>query len=354
MRWQKLVTDFQVVDEDNKHEIAMAFLDYGSSLAAIADKEINIEEGALEKQTLQLLRSFGKQLCVQASCYGIKLVLAKPEAKWELPKILLPEWVPIAMLSTSMDKLQQKMKALDATPNDITVLATQWDMFETCAGVIASGALKDDALVHIKDPCQTFQEKFNTMLMEALTKVHNSSVKEMVEFVSKFSEVTQAASEWRMETFNWVFQGDDTKKCFERLNSAITAAKSYLKESRPILSHKSSHGIVKNAVKEVIELVSLVKAKLHEACSVAGILMVSGLFLSKDDASMDVNTLMDHCFTMYGLTVEKLPGKLQKMTIKAIDQAKVEKEKDKDKNDKKRKKDKKEEKESKKEKKMKS
>jgi hypothetical protein len=249
---------------------------------------------------------------LQFSCHGIKLVLDKPKEKWEVDKMLLPEWRPIAMMLPSLDSLEKDMNSLNESPKDFKLLASLLPLFETCAGVAASTVIEDKSLAHLKDPCKAFADKFASAILEALTNLQTSSLKVIEEFVNKFSEVSEAAGDWRMESFQWVHQSDETKKRFEKLHGAITAGQTFLVDSRPFLSLKSSHAKVKNSVREIIDFTTVLKKNLHQGRSVAGTFMVSGLFLNKEDPHLDVNTIMEHCYTMYGTTLDGLPGKLKK------------------------------------------
>lgn len=363
LSWQSLVNDFDEPMDDSKYETVKAFMAYSCALSALVQKEVKqVEAGSAEEVALKSLGAYAASLSLQCSCHGIKLVLDKPKEKWEVDKMLLPEWRPIAMMLPSLDSLEKDMNSLNESPKDFKLLASLLPLFETCAGVAASTVIEDKSLAHLKDPCKAFADKFASAILEALTNLQTSSLKVIEEFVNKFSEVSEAAGDWRMESFQWVHQGDETKKRFEKLHGAITAGQTFLVDSRPFLSLKSSHAKVKNSVREIIDFTTVLKKNLHQGRSVAGTFMVSGLFLNKEDPHLDVNTIMEHCYTMYGTTLDGLPGKLKKMTAKAIEDAKkkpddTSKDDPKNKkNEKKRKKDKKEkeEKEGKKEKKRKS
>lgn len=361
--WQSLVNDFDEPMEDNEYETVKAFMVYSCALSAPVQKEVKrLEAGSAEEVALASLGAFAASLSLQCTCHGIKLILDKPKEKWEVDKILLPEWRPIAMILPSVGNLEKEMKSLDESPNDFKLFTSHLPLFETCAGVAASAVTEDKSLAHLKDPCEAFTDKFASAILQALTNLQTSSLKVIEEFVNKFSEVSEAAGDWRMESFQWVHQGDETKRRFEKLHVAITAGQTFLVDSRPFLSLRSSHAKVKNSIKEIIDFTTVMKKNLHQVRSVAGTVMVSGLFLNKEDPHLDVNTIMEHCYTMYGTTLDGLPGKLKTMTAKAIEDAKKKPDdtskgdaKSKNPKDKKRKKDKKDkDEEGKKEKKRKS
>ena len=161
LSWQSLVNDFDEPMDDSKYETVKAFMAYSCALSALVQKEVKqVEAGSAEEVALKSLGAYAASLSLQCSCHGIKLVLDKPKEKWEVDKMLLPEWRPIAMMLPSLDSLEKDMNSLNESPKDFKLLASLLPLFETCAGVAASTVIEDKSLAHLKDPCKAFADKF--------------------------------------------------------------------------------------------------------------------------------------------------------------------------------------------------
>ena len=177
---------------------------------------------------------------------------------------------------------------------------------------------KDAMLGKSLEFSQKYVVTFVKFLGKSLDLVEKSNMPPFTSFLSKFSEVMEAAQRWQMKSVEWIFseKSDKTVRAdLEKFRDArITLLKGPAKELKSLTTHKTEC----DALKPVIQQASSILAKLNQSCNDASILATVLMFahtamvsdtLSKDEVKeLDSATKAD-----FGHGQEVLPDKLVKV-----------------------------------------
>lgn len=319
MKWRQLVSDFES-PEDDAHGQVKAFFKYYQDLENMAKiPSTGTTDDASE--VVGLIATIRTSWSSIVTLKGMGLITKNPKEAWDVDKMLLKSWQPMASAVIKASSMEEEMAPFKAGEADLKVLASKLTTFEMSAAVCHDFSKgKDLELIESQKLCISFNKIYTETLDKVLAEMHDSGIAEIASFVEKFSKVKEAASTWSMEPFRWVYEGDDTKQDFKRLHAAMTTVQDCLGDLTPFGKHSPGHVAVKESLKSVEDWVCLAKRTLRVGREVAGTLMVSGFFLNPE-ADMSIENIMKHCFTMYGMKAEHLTGKIQKMASKALEDA---------------------------------
>ena len=314
VEWRKLVNEFE--DKDEIYDKVKEHMKYYRGLFQCAQHS---PDQANPTSVLKSISGFALSWIEVTTLKGMSLIIKNPHGKWDFNAMLDKTWQPMASAVVMSSSMKSELEFLHSGEADLKAMAGKLHILEMSVAVSQdSDRFNDPALGDVKEPCQQFAKKYQQSLEKILGELHDSAICELDTFIDKYADVKEAASDWRMENFQGLLEADGAKEDFKRLHGAMTTVQKCLEELTPFTTHSSGHDTVKEIVKDVAKWIRLGKKGLYMGREVASVVMVSGFFLNQD-AEMDIHTLLEHCHQMYGLKAQNLPGKLQKMASKALD-----------------------------------
>ena len=318
--WRSVVDGYKPPEEDNEEELPKCLLrQYIIPIWKVTKKE----QEAVEKQQAKeehfrcydAVLDYLESLAHMATAKSIRLMQNDPKKEWDIESMFLKQFRNIGCALKIIGSLDAEIEAISKESIDLSSLVPKLKIVETCSDVLQKEMCKETLLAPVVEKCNAFVTAFGKSLQLLLKGIQHSTLGKVVKFTDKFNPVAKAAEQWQMDGVGWAFEGDGSKADFVSLHACLKSFRAELPHLNAFAAHSSSNSQVKSLVSSVDKLLREGVDMCREACDVAAVVMLSGYFVSNSD--LDLDTIKNHCKTLYGFDFEKLTGKLKDLFQKA-------------------------------------
>lgn len=345
--WRSVADSYEQPDEDNEEELPKSLLrEFVIPIFKVAKQERKVVEKQAGKEEqfrcYDAVLDYLESLAHMATAKSIRLMQKDPKKEWDIESMFLKRYRNIGCALKIMGSLDAEIEAISKESINLSLLVPKLTIVETCSDVLQKDICKETLLGPLVEKCHAFVKAFDKSLQLLLKGIQHGILGKVVEFTNKFKPVVKAAEQWQMDGVGWAFEGDESKADFTSLHTCLKSFRAELPHLNTFAAHSSSNSQVKNLVSLVDKILKEGADMCREACDVAAVVMLSGYFMASS-SDLDLDTIRNHCATLYSFNFEKLPGKLKDLLQKDEKAGAKQKEnKEKEKKDKKEKKEKKE------------
>jgi hypothetical protein len=341
--WRTLVSNFQEPeDETDDAEWVQAIVKFARELTSCVSQELALVTGGKGKgkkdsklgedgsdgknsaarDTLVVIGKYADAIASVSSSKSLKMVIAEPDAGWELPKMLVPDHLPLGVFLAEKNNLLSEAKELKKL-GDLKALLGQVPRLESAAAAMSTRLIEDEALKSIKTVCGLFLREFELAFISSMKVMQSSPLRELEAFLGKFKPIKDLCTDWSEKTEDTLiplFEGKGAKEDFAKINQCMEGLVADLNAMKPFLSHSSSTDLLKELISFGKEIYSKGVMAVADAKEVAGTILLSAYFIEKEDGAptCTMAELVKCAGECYGLKPEDLKGKFREMVAEVI------------------------------------
>eukprot|EP00438_Fugacium_kawagutii_P019101 Skav234729 [mRNA] locus=scaffold634:746002:746778:- [translate_table: standard] len=162
----------------------------------------------------------------------------------------------------------------------------------------------------------SFLETYMTALAESLRSFEEGQVVIFKDFSDRFGEVAAACERWQIGTthaHHFEANAKETGEAMEQLIAAKDNSASAMKALASVCSHTTSDKNLKDIINNGKAAYKTAAALIQDCDKMAGLVLLAGIILKDSPSPADVKTTMEMASRSFGLSLQKLPVKMQKL-----------------------------------------